>query len=326
MKICVYGAGAIGGHLAARLARSGVEVSVVARGAHLAAIRQGGLRFKGPAGEFTVRIAASDKPADLGPQDVVIAAVKAHGLPAIADTIQPLLKADTPVVYAINGIPWWYFRHHEGPARDRRIDRLDPGGALWDRVGVDRTIGCVVLSANTVAEPGLIRNLTALNRYAIGETDGVLSPRLKAIADVLTAAGLEAPASTDIRHEVWLKLVGNFAGSPLSGLTGSTAEQFATSPDLVPIFRQLFAECLAVATAYGVKLDLDVEERLAQTAQAGPHRASMLQDLEAGRSMEIDAQLVAVQDFARAASVPTPAADIVIGLLKQRAKLLGLYP
>ncbi len=325
MKICVYGAGAIGGHLAARLARAGADVSVVVRGRHLDAIRTGGLRFKGPAGEFTVKVAASDNPPDLGPQDVVIAAVKAHGLPAIANSIQPLLRADTPVVYAINGIPWWYFHHHTGPARDRRLARLDPGGVLWDKVGVDRTIGCVVLSANAVPEPGLVHNLTAVNRYALGETDNSISPRLKAIAEVMSQAGIEAPVSTDIRREVWLKLVGNFAGSPLSSLTGSTAEQFSTSPDLVPIYRQLFAECMAVAAAYGVKLDLDVEERLTQTAQAGPHRASMLQDLEAGRPMELDGQLVAVQDFARAANVPTPAADIVIGLLRQRARLLGLY-
>ncbi len=324
MKVCIYGAGAVGGHLAAKLARSGVDLSVVVRGPHLAAIRARGLRFEGAADRFTVRPAASDDPRDLGPQDVVITAVKASGLPAIAGPIQALLKPATAVVYVANGIPWWYFHGIGGAQEGRRLERLDPGGALWDGVGVGRAIGCVIYSPNDVPEPGVVRATGRADRFVLGEPDGSRSPRVQAIAGLLEAAGFAAPVSDRIRHEVWTKLSANMSASPIVCLTHSNGGEAARNPELRPIYRALSAECAAVAAAYGVTLAADPDAWL-DTMRDSTHRASMLQDLEAGRAMEIDAQLVAVQDLARSAGVATPIADVVIALLKHRARLAGLY-
>ncbi|HWK44273.1 MAG TPA: 2-dehydropantoate 2-reductase [Stellaceae bacterium] len=330
MKVCVFGAGAVGGHLAAKLARAAatipeLEVSIVARGPHLAAIRADGLRFQGAEESFTSWPHATDDPATLGPQDIVISAVKAPALPGIVPALHPLLKPDTPIVYAINGIPWWYFHGHAGPRHDRRMDRLDPGGRLWDEIGVERAIACVIYSANEVLEPGLIRNNSKSDRFILGEPTDAGTTRIAALAQLLEQAGCRAPVADDIRREIWIKLLGNMASSPITCLTGATTGNAISDPDLKPIFRRMMEEGVRVAAAYGIEIDAQIDERLASNSQLTTHRPSMLQDLQASRSMEIDGQLIAVQDLARAAGIETPTADILIALLKHRARLAGLY-
>jgi len=330
MKICIFGAGAVGGHLAAKLARfaptmPGLEISIVARGPHLAAIQAGGLRFKGADESFTAWPRATDDPAALGPQDIVIRTVKAPALPGIVAALRPLLKPGTPVVYAINGIPWWYFHDHAGPQRDRRLEQLDPQGALWDEIGVDRAIGCVIYSANEVLEPGLIRNNSEKDRFILGEPSGAATDRIAKLSQVLEQSGCAAPVSADIRRDIWVKLLGNMASSPITCLTGSTTGHAVSDIELQPVFRHVMEEGVRVAAAYGIEIDGMIDQRLAGSSRMTTHRPSMLQDLQAGRSMEIDGQLTAVQDLARAAGVATPTADVLIALLKHRARAAGLY-
>lgn len=325
MKIGIFGAGAIGGHLAARLAHAGADVSLVARGAHLAAIQSQGLRFVSPTQDITVRVRAEASAEALGPQDLVISTVKAHSLPAASGALQALLGPDTPVVYAVNGVPWWYFHGQPGAQADQALPRLDPGAQLWDGVGVRRSLGCVVQSANEVTEPGVVHNRSADNRFVIGEPDGSDSPRLRRIVEALQP-GLadDVQATTDIRHEIWSKLLLNMSTSSLGGLTHSTSSGLANDPGMQDLFRRTMVEGARVAKAVGVEVSVDADARFVRMRQLN-HRSSMLQDLIAGRSMEIDAQLAAVQDIARRFDVPTPTFDVLLALLVRRASEAGLY-
>ena len=325
MKVCVYGAGSIGGVIAARLALNGVETSVVARGPHLAAIKANGLRFETPEGSRVVRIAATDNPADLGPQDVVIAAVKAHQTPAIARPMQALLGPDTMVSYAVNGLPWWYFRKAGGKAEGRRLERLDPGGVLWDEVGVDRTIGCVVNLPATVPEPGVVHWEGGNNRLALGELDDAQSPRLLALADMLRAAGMDIDTHRPIRYEMWNKLVRIMVASPITILTAMPAAPALRDPAVREVAASLCREAIAVAAAYGTALDIDVEGELDKWTNGGNHRPSILQDLDAGRPMEIDPQITVPVELAHDAGVPVPTLDMTAGLMRARARAAGLY-
>lgn len=325
MKIAVFGAGAIGGHLAARLAQSGADVSIVARGAHLAAIQAQGLRFIGAHADFTVRVHATASAAELGPQDLVISAVKAHALPASVDALKALLGPQTPVIYAINGIPWWYFHGAPGPLAGQPLPRLDPGGRLWHEVGVRRALGCVVHSANEVTAPGVVHNGSATNRFVIGEPDESDSPRLARIVTQLREAVPDIGGSVDIRRETWLKLLINLSASPLACLTHSRSSDIAADPALRELFRSLMREGARVAAALGIEVPADADATLARMATL-QHRSSMLQDLLAGRPMEIDAQLAAVQDIARRLDVATPTLDTLLALLVRRAREAGLYP
>lgn len=325
MRITVFGAGAIGGHLAARLAHAGLDVSVVARGAQLEAIQKNGLRFINPVQDFTVRVRARDSAAALGPQDLVISTVKAHSLPAATDSLRALLGPDTPVIYAVNGIPWWYFHKAQGAQAGQQLPRLDPGARLWNDVGVDRAIGCVVQSANEVTAPGVVENRSADNRFILGEPAGDVSPRLARIVEVLQRAVPEIQATADIRHEIWSKLLLNMSTSPLACLTLSTGRTIATEPALQDLFRRTMAEGAQVASALGVAVATDFEARFVRMRRQS-HRSSMLQDLLAGRPLEIDGQLAAVQDVARSLGVATPTFDLLLALLVQRARESGLYP
>ncbi len=325
MKICVYGAGAIGGSIAGRLARSGAQVSVVARGTHLAAMRERGLQFDTPEDSNVLKIPASDDPTALGPQDVVIAAVKAHQLPAIATGLTGLLHDNTIVLYAINGLPWWYFHKAGGAFEGRRLERLDPGGILWDEVGVDRTIGCVVNLPATVIAPGVVRYEGGNNRLALGELGGEQSVRLTAIADVLRAAGIMIETHRPIRHEVWKKLVLIMVTSPLTILTASPVSMIMRDPDIRDVARRVFAESNALAAAYGFDLDPDIDRTLGARFAHSQHRPSILQDLETGRPMEIDPQITVPLELAHDAGVPVPALDMLAGLVRARARAAGLY-
>lgn len=320
MKITIVGAGAVGGHIAAHLARAGLTVSVIARGAHLAAIRTNGLRLIGPGEDFTVRIAASDRAEDLGPQDIVISTVKAHGLPDAVPLLKHLAGPDTPVIFAANGVPWWYFHRHPNPDwAERRIGRLDPDGRLWDGLGVQHAIGCVIQSPNTVIEPGVVKSDWARSSFVLGEPDGSLSPRLTGLVEALRPGLPGVAATADIRTAVWSKIVINLAGSAIGVLTLSTAGEIVADPDLLALYKQLLAEGGAVAGGLGVVAAPELSERLKSMASS-THKASMLQDLEAGRPLEIEAQLGAVQELARLTGTVTPTLDALLPLLRARSR------
>ncbi|KQV96933.1 ketopantoate reductase family protein [Rhizobacter sp. Root1221] len=325
-RICIFGAGAVGGHMAAWLARAGLDVSVVARGPHLDAIRANGLRYVSDAEDFTVRVAASADARDLGPQDLVISAVKAHTLPHVVDGMQPLLGPETPVVFATNGVPWWYFHGlPEGadqPSASERLKRLDPGGRLWQGLGARRAIGCVVTSPNELSAPGVVRNNATTNTFVIGEPDNTMSARLRAIETLLRQGLSGVSATTAIRDVVWSKLMLNITTSTLGALTMRPPIEFAHDEPMLAVYRPLLAEGVRVAASLGVQVAADEEARIARMRTVR-HPPSMLQDLMAGRPLEIDAQLLAVQDLARQGGVATPVLDILLALLVQRMQAGG---
>ncbi|MFC4278271.1 ketopantoate reductase family protein [Achromobacter aloeverae] len=322
-KICIYGAGAVGGHIAARLAQTGLDVSVVARGPHLAAIREQGLRLVAPDADFTVPVAASDNPADLGPQDLVISTLKAQSLGPAAASLATLLRSDTPVVFALNGIPWWYFHGLPADGADQpaaaRLPRLDPEGQLWRHIGAERALGCVIRSPNELAAPGVVRSTSTVNTFTIGEPDNSASPRLAAVVAALQPGLPGARASQHIRRDIWAKLVLNVPSSLTCALTVSTAPEIFAQDDARELWRQLGEETHAVAAAHGIDAGFDLDAQIRSSGN-NRHPPSMLQDLLAGRAMEIDAQLRAVQDLGRLAGVPTPMLDVTVTLLAQRAR------
>lgn len=325
MRICVFGAGAIGGYVGARLAAKGdAEISLVARGPHLAAMRENGLTLKEAGGATTVKVSATDRPADLPPQDYVLLALKAHSVPGVLDGLKPLLGPDTAVVTAQNGVPWWYFYRHGGPHDGRRIESVDPGGRIWDAIGPERAIGCVVYPAAEIAAPGVVQHVEG-DRLPLGEPSGEKSERVVALSRVLVAAGLRAAVRPAIRTDIWVKLWGNLSFNPISALTGGTLIDIVRDPGTRAVARQMMVEAEAIATALGVRLPIDVDRRIAGAEEVGAHKTSMLQDLERGRPMEIDALVTAVQELGRLTAVPTPAIDTVLALVRQRARLAGAY-
>ncbi|WP_158744397.1 ketopantoate reductase family protein [Acidisphaera sp. L21] len=324
MKICVFGAGAVGGHAAARLARGGADVSVVARGAHLAAMKERGLEVRAPDVTFRADVTASEHPAELGPQDAVIVTLKAPSLPSMARVIGPLLGPDTAVVFAMNGIPWWYF-HKEGSVNEgRRLERLDPGGVVWDAIGPQRAIGGVVNSACTVIEPGIISVANANSRINIGEPDGTVSPRAKAIAAAMEAGGLHSEPVPDIRTKIWAKLLLNIGTGPMGVLTESPGRTLFTEEACRDALRNIAGEMVALATAMGCPIKADPEAQIANSLKLS-HTASIVQDLKLGRPMEVDAMFGVPLELARLVGVATPTLDLLVALAKLRAKAAGLY-
>lgn len=324
MRVCVFGAGAVGGHLAVRLARGGADVSVVARGAQLAAIQARGVRVQTPVGQLQSPVRASEHPAELGEQDAVIVTLKAPALPLFAERVAPLLGRDTSVVFAMNGIPWWYFHKEGGPHDGRRMDRIDPGGAVWRAVGPERAVGGVVYSSCTVAEPGVIRVANDRNRLVLGEPDGSLSTRAGAVAALLRAGGMDGTVAPDIRNQVWAKLMLNLGGGPMMVLTeapGSALFQEAACRDAL---RAVTAELSAVAVAMGCTVAVDPEAQIAGAMRL-QHTSSIVQDLQLGRPMEVDAIFTAPLELARLAGVPTPTLDLLVALAQLRARSAGLY-
>jgi 2-dehydropantoate 2-reductase len=325
MKICIYGAGAIGGLLGAKLARAGEEVSLIARGAHLEAIRSRGLKLIGPEEEFVVRPRSGDSAADIGAQDYVVLALKAPAVGGIVDRLQPLLGPATTVVMAVNGVPWWYFYGLEGPHRDRRLPIVDPDDRQWRGIGPERVLGCVVYPAAEVVEPGVIRHIAG-DRFSLGEPDGSRSERALALSRALIKAGLKAPVRPDIRTEIWVKLWGNVAFNPISALTGGTLRQICEDPRTRALARAVMTEAEAVAKALGVEMPIDVDRRLDGAAAVGDHKTSMLQDFQRRRPTEIDAIVGAVAELGDIVQMPTPTIDAIYALVRQKAALLGLYP
>ncbi len=326
MKVCIYGAGAIGGYVGAELSRAdGVEVSLIALGAHLAAMREKGLTLQLADETRTVELNCSDDPAELGPQDFVIIALKAHQAWEVADQMAPLFGPETAVVTCQNGVPWWYFHGLEGQYADLRIASVDPDDRQWNAIGPERAIGCVVYPATEIVEPGVIKH-TYGNKFALGEPDGSTSERCQRLSQAFEAGGLKAPILPHIRNEIWLKLWGNLCFNPISALTRTTLDIVATDPGTRALSRAMMMEAQRIAVRLGVHFRVDVERRINGAAKVGAHRTSMLQDLERGKPLEIDALLTAVQEMGRMVGVDTPHIDSVLALVQQLGRTLALYP
>jgi len=324
MKIAIYGAGAIGGLLGFHLADAGAEVTLIARGPHLAAMRDRGLTLITKEGERTLPVQAVEDPAEAGPQDYVLITLKATGVAAIAEPMQPLLGEETCVVTAQNGIPWWYFHALPGAYENKVVESVDPGGRLWRLIPPERCLGCVVYPAAEIESPGVVRHVYG-NRFMLGEPDGSRSPRAQALSKALTQAGLKAPVRPKIRDDIWIKLWGNLSFNPISALTGATLEQIAGDPAVRAVVAAMMTEAQKVGEALGVSFSVDVDTRIGWAADVGAHKTSMLQDLERGRPMEIDALVTAVAELGDLAGIDTPAIDAVLALVIQRARLAGCY-
>lgn len=319
MRICVFGAGAVGGFLAARLAKAGHDIAVVARGRHLDAIRARGLRLESADGEIVARLRASDRPEELGPQDYVILAVKAPDAPAAADRMASLLAPETAVVTAMNGIPFWYFHDLGGPWSGRRLASVDPGDRQWNAIGPQRAIGCVVYSAGETVAPGVVRHLSG-ERFVLGEPSGAASARLARLAAAFQTAGLDAPACADIRTAIWTKLWGNAAFNPVSVLTDATLDVLARDADSAHVIRAMMAETAAIAAQLGVRMPVTIGRRIAMAAEVGAHRTSMLQDFDRGRVLELDALLGVIIEMGKMVGLAAPTCETVYRLVRLRAR------
>ena len=326
MKICIYGAGAVGGLIAAWLSRSGNDVSVVARGAHLEAIRKHGLKVRdresGAVQAFAVR--AESDPAALGAQDYVIVAVKGQSLTAVSRHIEKLLGKDTSVVTAMNGVPWWFFDRLGFGGGRQRLESLDPDGSLSRAMPTDRIVGCVVHLAASTPEPGLISHNMG-RKLILGEPGGKNGPRTARIVEALNKAGFEAVASPSIEKDFWVKLLGNVSFNPVSALTMSTADRLIADAEVKAYMVEIMREVLAIGRAVGVDADIDPEARIDMARNLGKFKTSMLQDLEAGKPLEIDGLLAGTLEIARKAGVRAPYTESLFGLVKARAISTNQY-
>jgi 2-dehydropantoate 2-reductase len=324
MKIGIYGAGAVGGLMAAWLARSGHDVSVVARGAQLAAIRRDGLRVRSGTALERFSVKADADPAKLGPQDYVLVAVKAQSLTEVGERIAPLLGVDTSIVTAMNGVPWWFFDRLAFHGGRERLESLDPGGKLARAMPTDRIVGCVIHLAASTPEPGLISHNMG-KKLIVGEPGGRNGTRTSRIAQALTDAGFEVIATPAIEKAFWVKLLGNVSFNPVSALTLSTADRLIESAPVKRYMVSIMREVLAIGRAVGVDADIDPEARIDMARALGKFKTSMLQDLEAGKPLEIDGLLAGTLEIARKAGVDAPFTESLFGLVKARAQSTGQY-
>jgi 2-dehydropantoate 2-reductase len=325
MKLCIFGAGAMGGWIGGLLARQGVDVTLIARGPHLAAMKERGLTVRMGGEEFVTHPKLTDDPEEAGPQDYVFISLKAHSVPPVAERMRPLLGPNTAVVTASNGIPWWYFYKLAGPWENHRLETVDPGGKQWDVFGPERAIGCILWPAAEVVEPGVVQHEYG-DRISLGEPDGSRTERVQALSQVLQSAGLRAPIRPNLRNETWVKLWGNVSLNPVSALTCSTLEGMIEDTGTLTVIRQMMLEAQAVGEKLGVRFGMNVDQRIKGAAEVGSHRTSMLQDLERGRPMEIDAIVGVVSELGRLVGIPTPTIDTVYHLVVRRAREAGCYP
>ena len=324
MKICIFGAGAIGGMLAVRLTQAGHQVSVVARGAQLAAIREKGLTLLSGEKRDTVQLKASDKPAELGVQDHVILCVKGYGLAQATTAIAPLLGSQTSVVPAVNGIPWWFFHQWGGALAGTRLQACDPDGSIADAVSPERIIGAVVFQSGANVEPGVVRHNSG-SRMVFGELGNVKSERAEALAQAFKAGGFDASCTDNIRLEIWLKLFGNVSFNPVSVLAGVSTDRMIDDPGVHGLFVQMMSETAAIGRAIELEVGVTPENRIAMTRKLGKIKTSMLQDAESGRPLEIDAIIGATVEVGRKLGISMPALEAVYGLTRLRGDALGLY-
>jgi len=323
MKVCIYGAGAIGGYVGAQLANAGVDVSLVARGPHLKAMRENGIKLRIGGEELVARVTCTDDPAELGPQDFVFISLKAHSIPTVVDAMQPLLNDNTSIVTAVNGIPYWYFYRHGNEFEGTTLQTIDPGAKQWNTLRPERAIGCIVYPATEVVEPGVIQHVYG-DKFPIGEPSGEQTDRVQQLSAMMEAAGLRAPVMANIRDEMWLKLWGNLSFNPISALTHATLDVITSAPGTRAVAKAMMLEGQAIAERLGVRFRVDVERRINGAGAVGAHKTSMLQDLERGRAMEIDPLVSVVQELGRLTSIPTPTIDTVLALVQQRASVAGL--
>jgi 2-dehydropantoate 2-reductase len=288
-------------------------------------MRQNGLTLISGGERLVARPVCTDDPKEAGPQDFLILSIKANGLPAITEAVQPLLGPSTAIVPVVNGVPWWYFYKHAGPYENTRLDSVDPGGVLWDKLAPERVIGCVVYPAAEVTGPGVIEH-TYSNRFDIGEPDGSKSDRAQTFAKMLIKAGFRVPIRPQIRESLWVKLWGNLSFNPVCALTTATLDRVAGDPATRAVVRAMMVEAQAVAEKLGVRLPLDVDARIAGAEEVGAHKPSTLVDLERGRPMEVDALLGAVIEMGRLTQIPMPTCETVYALVRQRAQMAGCYP
>jgi 2-dehydropantoate 2-reductase len=324
MKVCIYGAGAIGGYLGVQLARAGADVSLVARGAHLETMKANGLKLLIGDEEHVVQPRCTDNPAELGPQDFIIICLKAHSIAGVIDAMKPLIGPHTRVVTAVNGIPYWYFYKHGGTYENSTLESIDPGGRQWRELGPERAIGCIVYPATEIEAPGVVRHVYG-DRFPLGEPSGEKSEDVERLSALFVKAGLQAPVLDRIRDEIWLKLWGNVCLNPISALTHATLDVICSDPATRALSKAIMLEAQSIAESFGVKFRVDVDRRIEGARKVGAHKTSMLQDLERGRPMEIDPLVTVVQEMGHLTGIPTPALDNVLALTAQRAKIAGLY-
>lgn len=321
-RITIFGAGAIGGFLAARLEAAGTPTAVVARGPHLEAMRRDGLKLIEGGKETVVRPHLIDDVAKAGPQDALFITLKAHQLEPALPQLRPLIGEKTLIVAAINGIPWWYTYKLGGPFEGRPVRSVDPAGRLWAELPPAQAIGCIVQPATEVTQPGVITHEYG-DRFTLGEPDGSRSERIAALSQKLIAAGLKAPVRTRIRDDLWVKLWGNMAFNPISALTGGRLDELIADEGVLAVVRAVMSEGEAVGKALGVRFPIDLEARIDGARQVGAHKTSMAQDLERGRPLEIEALLGAVLEIADWVGVATPISRTILALVRQRAQLAG---
>jgi 2-dehydropantoate 2-reductase len=322
MKVAVVGAGAIGAYVGAALHRAGADVHLIARGPHLAAMKEHGVQVLSPRGDFTARVHATDDPASIGPVDYVFLGLKANSYAACGPLVHPLLGESTAIVAAQNGIPWWYFHGLDGPYEARRIESVDPGGSVSAVLPPERAIGCVVYAATQLQQPGVVRHLEG-TRFSIGEPDASGSSRCEELSEAMRAGGLKCPVEADIRNDIWIKLIGNIAFNPLSALSRATMAQICRHQDTRALVETMMRETLAVAEAVGCRPEISVERRLAGAERVGDHKTSTLQDLESGKPMELDVLLAAVVELAALTGTHVPklcAIHAVTDLLAQTVR------
>jgi 2-dehydropantoate 2-reductase len=319
-SICIFGAGAIGGYVGARLAMQGeADVSLVARGAHLAAMQSNGLVLKQAGETRTIHLRVTDDPRQLGPQDYIILTLKAHALPGVIDQLQPLIGKDTAILFAQNGIPWWYFHGIGGPHEGRTLESVDPRGLIWKRIGPQRALGSVVWQAAEIEAPGVIAHHYG-DRMPIGEPTGEKSERAALLGKLLTSAGVKSPVRPNLRNEIWLKLWGNLSFNPVSVLTHGTLIDLATDAGTRRVIRSMMLEAQQVGEALGVSFAVGIDERMDMAAKVGAHRTSMLQDVEAGRPTELEALLGVVIELGNLVKLDTPSLQLVYDLVKFRTR------
>jgi 2-dehydropantoate 2-reductase len=315
MKFLIAGAGAIGAYIGARMARAGLDVTLFARGPHLRAMQEHGVRVISVEGDFEARPRIAATLEEVGPVDVVFLGVKAHGLPALAPQLRSVLGTDTVVVSTQNGVPWWFFQGFGGPWEGTCLDRVDPGGVVSAAIESRRVVASLVYFATDIAEPGVVRH-TEGSRISLGEPDGTRSDRCRRIAEALSASGFRCPITARIRHEIWVKILGNVAFNPISALTGATLVQMVRDPEVSVLARNMMREAEAVATQLGLELPISIEQRMAGAEKVGEHKTSMLQDLEAGRPLELEAVVGAVLELGERMNIPMTHTRVVYSCTK----------
>jgi 2-dehydropantoate 2-reductase len=323
MRVAVLGAGAIGAYVGAALARGGTDVHLIARGENLEAMRRNGVKVLSDRGDFEAHPPATDDPSEIGPVDYVFLGLKANSYASAGPLLEPLLGEHTAVIAAQNGIPWWYFHGVEGPYGGRRIESVDPGGAVSRVISPERAIGCVVYAGTELEAPGVVRHLEG-TRFTIGEPDRTLSDRCRAFSEAMIAGGLKCPVEQDVRDEIWVKLMGNVAFNPLSALTRSTMAEICRHDDARRLVAAMMEETLEIAEAVGAHPQISIEKRLAGAERVGEHKTSTLQDLEAGKPLELAAIIGAVVELADLTRIDAPALRAVEAASSLLARTLGL--